>query len=267
MADIIDQIREFTDPELDVSIVGAYRDDNTDYYLVQQQGEFESALSLFVADQSGVQMLSADILGDPELDGTKLSILSRFRLGRRLLDWLRGDNDDNDPVDAQTPIQPQKPKPARVSAQELVNDKMFDTAVWGVNNPQMNSRTLSPKETQLGVFACAWAVNRIAKIALGRQIGGGLKTADMIQVLRQSHQRVSEANAVPGCVIISPTRAKVGHVGIYGGPGGIYSNSSRRGIWQRSHSLSDWKAYYVNKQGLDLYFFQLNPAEFPTLTS
>ena len=250
MADVLDAIREFTDPELEPSIVGAQREGDVDYYLVLQDG-------------SGVRLLSAYFLGYLEID-TKLGIISRFNLGGALLDWLTGAKDDDGPVKAETPIPSQKPKPATTSAQDAANDKMFDTAVWGVNNPQMNSKTLSPKETKKGKLACAWAVNRIAKFALGSQIGGGLQTAAMIKVLRASHGLVAEGNAVPGCVIISPTQGgNIGHVGVFGAGMKIYSNSSSAGMWLQTHSLTQWKNYYGAKKGLQVHFYQLNPGKFP----
>lgn len=116
--------------------------------------------------------------------------------------------------------------------------------------------------TNHGRLACAWAVNRVVASTLGRPIGGGLSTANMVQVLKARHAKVSEQSAPPGAVIISPTeqtggRANIGHVGLLGTNGNIFSNSSSQGRWEQNFSISSWKSYYGGK-GLTVQFYRLD---------
>ena len=51
--------------------------------------------------------------------------------------------------------------------------------------------------TKNGHLACAWAVNEIAKLAIGKPIGGGLSSDLMAQALNKNHVRLQEADIVP----------------------------------------------------------------------
>ena len=52
--------------------------------------------------------------------------------------------------------------------------------------------------TKNGHLACAWAVNEIAKLAIGKPIGGGLSSDLMAQALNKNHVRLQEAEYRPG---------------------------------------------------------------------
>ncbi|WP_027146028.1 hypothetical protein [Mesorhizobium sp. WSM3626] len=118
--------------------------------------------------------------------------------------------------------------------------------------------------TDGGNLACAWAVNEVARRALGRQIGGGLSTANMYLVLKAKHKQLSVGSQMPGNVIISPTKgSNVGHVGIVGPSGQIYSNSSSRAVFYNKYTLNSWQAHYGDLKGLQVLFYQLDPAQFP----
>lgn len=131
--------------------------------------------------------------------------------------------------------------------------------------------------TNNGRLACAWAVNQVANMALGRQIGGGLATANMVLVLRQKHGSIE--TPVPGCVIISPTVStphgrNIGHVGIVGNVSSgnledtkIYSNSSSRGQFEQNFSYGAWLSRYRDTKHLSVELFQLAPSAFPSATS
>jgi len=108
-------------------------------------------------------------------------------------------------------------------------------------------------ETKNGRRACAWAVNVVAKAALGRPVGGGLSTEKMYQVLLQdaTWKRVAKDGAPnDGDLIISPTGGAdkpargIGHVGIIDSGGAIRSNSSGQGIWLQNYSLEEWAHRY-----------------------
>ena len=61
--------------------------------------------------------------------------------------------------------------------------------------------------TKNGHLACAWAVNEIAKLAIGKPIGGRLSSDRMAQALNKNHVRLQEADIVPGAIIICPSQA------------------------------------------------------------
>ncbi|MER9414031.1 hypothetical protein [Mesorhizobium sp. M0589] len=118
--------------------------------------------------------------------------------------------------------------------------------------------------TDHGNLACAWAVNEVARRALRRPIGGGLSTASMYLVLKAKHQPVKRADAIPGNIIISPTEgANIGHVGIVGDNGQIYSNSSSLQKFYNKYTLDTWQAHYGDSKGLKVLFYQLDPDQFP----
>ncbi len=128
--------------------------------------------------------------------------------------------------------------------------------------------------TDGGNLACAWAVNQVAKKALGRVIGGGLATSEMVKVLRRDHQLMDAPMA--GTVIISPTVTRpngtrnIGHVGVLGVINGsdidespIFSNSSSAAEFQQNFTLGKWRQKYVETKNLSMEFFQLDTQKFP----
>ncbi|NEQ22489.1 MAG: hypothetical protein F6K28_25560 [Microcoleus sp. SIO2G3] len=124
------------------------------------------------------------------------------------------------------------------------------------NENKLSSR--NAPGTNGGKLACAWAVNRIVRQALGYEIGGGLSTANMDIALRQGRgTRINEAEATPGSIIISPTTfspRRTGHVGILGKDQKIYSNSSSRALWMQNFTVSSWKRIY---RGLEVKFYNV----------
>lgn len=151
-----------------------------------------------------------------------------------------------------------QPAPVIVSnaAPTGINKKIYDSAV-------KNCRTLSTAhapDTNNGNLACAWAVNKVVELALGHPIGGTVSTAEMYKALKEKGRgkEVQEGQATPGSIIISPTVGKnVGHVGILGERGTIYSNSSRDKEFEDKFNVTSWKAYYSQKKGLGVFFFEV----------
>jgi hypothetical protein len=127
--------------------------------------------------------------------------------------------------------------------------------------------------TNHGHLACAWAVNTIVRMALGRPIVDSLSTTVTGQTLKAQDRQIAESSIGPGMIIISPTDgAKVGHVGIIGplppasaDPGErlIYSNSSSRGVFAQNYTLSVWKSNIGAGRGLPVLFYDLSPSAFP----
>lgn len=114
--------------------------------------------------------------------------------------------------------------------------------------------------TEGGNLACAWVVNEVVKKALGHPIGGDTSTADMHRALKGGKgSEVPENQATPGAIIISPTVSETnhGHVGILGEAGCIYSNSSAHAKFEQNFRLEGWKAYYQNRKGLKVLFYNV----------
>lgn len=140
---------------------------------------------------------------------------------------------------------------------DQVRDKLFSAAIAATDTLVSRNVPL----TNNGRRACAWAVNTITKKALGRPIGGGLQTAEMVKILRKYHRPLDESQLRAGSIVISPTVGKrTGHVGIMGREGYVHSNSSAEGIFRRKPTLEKWKSRY---SGLPLEFFDLSPNLFP----
>jgi len=124
--------------------------------------------------------------------------------------------------------------------------------------------TRDAPNTNHGRVACAYAVNKVVSLAIGRPVGGGLSTADMGEVLAKTQTQVPEQQITPGMIIISPTHGgNVGHVGIIGevkiptNATVIYSNSSSRGVFSHSFTLGTWKSFYRDRKGLPVFFYAL----------
>lgn len=112
--------------------------------------------------------------------------------------------------------------------------------------------------TSNGKLACAWAVNEIAKQALGRPIGGGLSTIRMHEALRTTADIVRDTPR-PGDIVISPTQGRiVGHVGIVLEPDGrIASNSSSRALFVQNYTMASWRDAFVARKRLGMHLFRI----------
>lgn len=231
------------------------------YFLVHQMADAESSLSLFRMIGGVPKLMRTDESLGALLteDRDEADILERIRAIGRSLDEPPPEVDAPDAAEAE----PEEPRLAPAGAADLAafNERIVAAAEQGVGDPGMNSAIHAPPETKGGTLACAWAVNRIVKRALGAPVGGGLSTIDMAAVLRKK-DRLCEA-PFPGAIVISPTGTKVGHVGIVGAGGTIYSNSSNRGRWEQNYTVTSWYQRFRDTKGLPVHFFQLNPARFP----
>jgi hypothetical protein len=129
--------------------------------------------------------------------------------------------------------------------------------------------------TEHGNLACAWAVNEVTRLALGKPIstngsgGNGLSTDGVYDALKQHHTRLASANAAtPGTIIIAPTKgATHGHVGIVGAAAGdvadtpVYSNKSRPGVFKQNYTIRSFTAHYTT-MNLEVLFYDLNGSFF-----
>jgi len=144
-----------------------------------------------------------------------------------------------------------------------INDKMFRTAKKFVGHD-----TSDVPGTDGGNLACAWAVNEVTRLALGKPIsrdgdGNGLSTIGIFDALNAHHTKLNSANgAVPGAIIIAPTEgSNHGHVGIVGENREVFSNKSVPGEFAQNFTIKTFTDRYVGK-GLDVFFYLLNRNQF-----
>lgn len=155
---------------------------------------------------------------------------------------------------------------SRPSAGDDINAKIFAKAKAFVGHDTSNV-----PGTERGNLACAWAVNEVVRLALGKPISSdgrgrnGLGTGALFDVLRARHTLLDAPQ--PGSIIISPTppRGSVhGHVGIVGeSPSDrdgtqIFSNSSSARQFAQNRTIKSWKARYEAQLHLQVLFFAVN---------
>jgi hypothetical protein len=100
---------------------------------------------------------------------------------------------------------------------------------------------------------------------------GSESTQEIIRVLRTTRAiSVEPASAAPGSIIISPTRflaygpVSIGHAGIVGSDGSIYSADARYGgAWVRNFTLTSWLSRFSASNGT--YAFLLRDRSHPKI--
>ncbi len=144
-----------------------------------------------------------------------------------------------------------------------INAKVFVTAKNFVGHV-----TSDVPGTDGGNLACAWAVNQVTRLALGKPIssdGGknGLSTIGIFDALKAHHTKLNSASdAVAGTIIISPTKGNNhGHVGVVGENKQVFSNKSVPGVFAQNFTVQSFTNRYVGK-GLEVLFFALNRNQF-----
>jgi hypothetical protein len=160
----------------------------------------------------------------------------------------------------ETPTHPAGPAPG---AGDDINAKIFAAAQAFVGHVTSNV-----KDTNGGRLACAWSVNEVTRIALGKPIssdGGknGLSTIGIFDVLKARHTKLNSASdATAGSIIIAPTVGKQhGHVGIVGDSNKVFSNKSIPGVFAQNFTIQKFTSSYTGK-GLQVLFFNLNGDQF-----
>jgi hypothetical protein len=243
-------VQELLDPALQFEVLQQRAFGSSTYYVVSQfEDEHGSGEPVVIRHpQAGEPVVVADLRGlPPELMTSTDAAADAVGLGQFLLN----------PADLA--VVPSDLTTVAASAD-------IDRKVFAAARDNLNMDSKQAPGTNRGRLACAWAVNRIVKMALGKEIGGGLATANMITVLVARHVKISEEIVTPGTIVISPTeyrggRANVGHVGIVGENNQIYSNSSPRGRWEQNFTMGSWRRYYAGK-GLTVQLFRLDAVYF-----
>ncbi|MDH2402769.1 hypothetical protein QCM77_22815 [Bradyrhizobium sp. SSUT18] len=171
-------------------------------------------------------------------------------------------------------VEPEKSKkkggPAP-GANANINAKVFAKAQASVGMD-----TSKVPGTEGGNLACAWAVNEVVRLALGKPIAADSKgrnalgTGEVFDALRKHHIQTDSPS--PGSIIISPTPPSGtvhGHIGIVGqSPTGgldntqVFSNSSGQGQFAQNRTFKSWRARYVDQLHLPMLFFDLDKSQF-----
>jgi hypothetical protein len=259
MADIPDSVTSVLDDSMSASLVGTAEIGADTYYLVdlsnKDAGDGEMVI---VRLRGGLAEVVSDVPVPDSTSGGGAAL--SLNVQERLDAWRNPPEEDSSSGGA-PPILLSK---AQISEKFLTRAKhMAATAFSSATAPG----------TDGGNLACAWAVNQVARKGLGREIGGGLATANMVPILRAKHQALADVSA--GAVVISASATVgkkwvIGHVGVVGdvnaadkGATPIYSNSSAAAEFQKNFTLSKWIQRYKTTKGLKVEFFQLEPGQFP----
>lgn len=109
-------------------------------------------------------------------------------------------------------------------------------------------------------FGCVEALNNIAKLAIGKPIGGGASTYLLYHTLKKNHKQVFTPEI--GDIIISPSgygsgKIPNGHTGIVSDNGKIMSNNSETLKWDEYYTVETWNARYKKLGGFPVYFYKI----------
>ena len=138
------------------------------------------------------------------------------------------------------------------------NDRPSSSAILSTAEDTLGDSSEDMPGTSHGRLACASMVSSILKRSGVHGINSP-NTSDMYRQLENSSQfeRVSISSAKPGDIIISPSEGrKIGHVGIVGRHGQVYSNNSYSARFKHDFTVKTWKKYFVNYRDLDVYVYR-----------
>lgn len=247
--DVLKQI----DPDLTRELVIKTTSGNTTYWVVNLIGPEEGGQSIIKrtdGQQPGIILSDTTVFPIKATDKIPADVAAALNKAS--------------PGDLPTPTGPggNPPKPTDdISAKVFAAAKAF-----------LGHDTSNVPGTEHGNLACAWAVNEVVRLALGKPISGGnhngLGTGELFNVLQKRHMKLNSASeAKPGTIIISPTPpgGPHGHVGIVGDNSAddthIFSNSSGSKKFAQKFTLKSWRVHYAGK-GLQVLFFALNRNQF-----
>jgi hypothetical protein len=245
-----DGLVETVEPQLQGDLVARAKDGNTTFWIIDKFDEFGGGQFLLkqVAGRA-VEVLKSDAVVFP---------VSSPLVPDNVADVLNEafqEPPEPGPADTGPPVQPSS------DVKKLVLDKAIASDGTLV--------TRDVPSTNHGRLACAWAVNQIVRLALGKPIDGGrtngLSTSNMGEVLKAKHIARTADQVAPGLVVISPTRGgNVGHVGIVGRLNAnrdetvILSNSSNAGMFSHHFTIAKWNRQYRDKQHLPVLYYELD---------
>jgi hypothetical protein len=228
--------------------------DKAVYWVVNKIGDNDGGQSLFRHVGNQTEVLLSDATVFPVAASDKVPADIAFELNKVMPNRL--------PPEA-TPAG----NPPQVG--DDINAKMFTGAVNFVDQ-----KTGSDPRTNGGGLACAWAVNEVARRALGKPIStedgrNGVGTGVLFDVLKAHHTQLGSASdAKPGTIIIAPqTPSTHGHVGIVGTTTSsvdatdVFSNSSNDKKFEKNYTIKKFTDTFRGK-GLQVLFFALKQDQF-----
>jgi hypothetical protein len=222
--------------------------DKTSHWVINQVGPHEGGQSLLRRKGNNTEILLSDTTVFPVKASDKVPAAVAAELNKAHPELVSSGG-------------PGGPAP---QAGDDINGKMFVSTQAFVGHD-----TSGVPGTDHGNLACAWAVNQVARLALGKPIstdGGGkngLGTSGMFDILKAHHAKLNSANeSSAGTVIIAPTvGANHGHVGIVGQNNQVFSNKSVPGVFTQNFTVQSFTNRYVGK-GLQVLFFNLKGDQF-----
>jgi hypothetical protein len=242
------EVAKILDPDLIQRVIATANLGNATFFAIDQFSE------------EGGQVLVKQETGKTPIivaNDTTIFPLKPGLVPQAVADKLSASFKQNTAVPTPVPAPVNVPAPtstSEVSARIFAEAKKCDETLVTRNAPGTNH----------GRVACAFAVNLVVQRAIGHQVGGGLSTSAMGEVLAKNQIQVPEQQITPGMICISPTHGgNVGHVGIVGEVKNpitatvIYSNSSSRGVFSHKFTLGTWKAFYRDRKGLPVFFFAI----------
>lgn len=146
-------------------------------------------------------------------------------------------------------IKKEEPKPPRTN-----RDRLLELAIFHYNTDP------TPNDEQPDEYACVHSLTTILKKLLP-DFGIETYTPTFLEKLKKDPRFKQTNEFKEGNIIISPTLSGngsvVGHTGIIGKDGKIYSNASSTGLWYDKYDNVSWIDRYSRKGGLSLYIFEI----------
>lgn len=243
-------------PDMTRSLVVMTTSNNSTYWVVNQIGTIEGGQTLLRrVGHDAPEILLSNTTVFPVQAGDEIPQAVADQLNRASTE----------------PEKPKKKGGPAPGANDDINGKVFAKAKASVGMD-----TSKVAGTKGGTLACAWAVNEVVRLALGKPIAADSKgrnvlgTGEVFDALKKHH--IQTDNPSRGSIIISPTPptgSVHGHIGIVGqNPGGdpdntqVFSNSSGQRQFAQNRTFKSWKARYVNQLHLPVLFFDLDKNQF-----
>ena len=146
-------------------------------------------------------------------------------------------------------VEKEIPKPVKSN-----REKLLDLAIAHYNTDP------TPKDEQPDEYACVHSLTTILK-KLVPDIEIMIYTPTFLKALQKDKRFKPTTEFKEGNIIISPTLSGngtiVGHTGIIGKEGKIYSNASSTGLWYDKYDNVSWISRYSRQGELELYLFEL----------
>lgn len=119
----------------------------------------------------------------------------------------------------------------------------------------------TPKDIQPDEYACVESLTAILSVYFKGDFKSMTYTPTLLEYLKTDKRFKQSLEFKTGSIILSPTKSGagriVGHVGIIGKDGKIFSNSSATGKWFDKFDIISWIDRYSRVGGLDMYIFEL----------